>query len=192
MTSSPTPPEPSRKGDWIRTFKGVEYWPLDPRPEDVLIEDIAHALANSCRYAGHTSRFYSVAEHSIIVSRLVAPELALSGLLHDATEAYVVDVPRPLKRYLTNYAEIEELNWQAIAKAFDLDPVMHESIKNADNAILVKEMQIFMNGQKPKAIYSNSNGLVVPDDIVPIGMLPTWAEAAFMTRFKECLTLVGR
>lgn len=194
MSSSTNQPEPapSRKGDWIRTFKGIEYWPLDPRPEDVLIEDIAHALANVCRYAGHTSRFYSVAEHSILVSRLVAPELALAGLLHDATEAYVVDVPRPLKRYLTNYAEIEELNWQAVAAKFDLNPVMHESIKNADNAILVTEMRIFMNGQKPKTIYGNSNGLVVPEDIVPIGMLPTWGEAAFMTRFNECLVLAGR
>lgn len=189
MTSSETPP---RKGDWIRTFKGVEYWPLDPRPEDVLIEDIAHALANMCRYAGHTSRFYSVAEHSIIVSRLVAPELALSALLHDATEAYVVDVPRPLKRFLMNYAEVEELNWQAIAAKFELDPVLHESIKNADNAILVKEMKIFMGGQKPKTIYGNSNGLVVPEDIVPIGMLPVWAEASFMTRYTECLVLAGR
>lgn len=174
-----------RKGDWIQTYKGIHYWPLDPKPEDVHIEDIAHALANSCRYAGHTSRFYSVAEHSVLVSRIVPEEHALSALLHDATEAYVVDVPRPLKKYLLNYAEIEELNWKAVAEHFLLPLEMDESIKNADNAILVKEMRVFMNGAVPKSIYGNSNGMVVPEWILPIGMWPDWAEQAFLTRFKE-------
>lgn len=182
MTSSPTP----RKGDWLQTYTGIHYWPLDPRADEIDIEDIAHALANVCRYAGHTSRFYSVAEHSVLVSRLVAPELALAALLHDATEAYIMDVPRPLKKHLTNYMEIEELNWKAIAERFDLDPVLHESIKNADNAILFKEMRLLMRGTQPRSIMAGDlGGLVVPEDVTPIGMEPVWAKATFLTRFNE-------
>ena len=63
-----------RKGDWILTYSGIEFWPLDPRPEDVRIEDIAHALSMQCRFAGHCDRFYSVAEHSIRVADLVPRE----------------------------------------------------------------------------------------------------------------------
>src|ERR1039457_118422 len=83
---------------FIGTFSGLRFWPLDPNPEKILIDDIAHALAHQCRFGGHASRFYSVAEHSVHVSRLCPPEDALWGLLHDASEAYLVDLPRPLKQ----------------------------------------------------------------------------------------------
>ena len=68
---------------FIGTFSGLRFWPLDPNPEKILIDDIAHALAHQCRFGGHASRFYSVAEHSVHVSRLCLPEHALWGLLHD-------------------------------------------------------------------------------------------------------------
>lgn len=179
-----------RKGSWLQTYTGTKYWPLDPRAEEVNIEDIAHALSNVCRYAGHTSRFYSVAEHSVLVSKLVAPELALQGLLHDATEAYILDVPRPLKPYLTNYAEIEELNWKVIAEKFNVDVEMHPSVKHADNAILVKEMSVLMRGTKPRSVMSGDMGTInVPEDMYIIGMLPEWSKAAFLGRFAELTTL---
>ena len=128
-----------RKGNWFQTFTGRSYWPADPRPEDIDIEDIAHALSMLCRFGGHCRRFYSVAEHSIHVSHLVPPEYALHALLHDATEAYLVDVPRPIKRMLGGYAEMEELNWRAIAARFGIDPVMPRSVHDADQNMLLAE-----------------------------------------------------
>lgn len=82
---------------WIQTFTGRAFWPLRPRAEDVRIEDIAHALAMKCRFGGMTRQFYSVAQHSVLVSRIVPPADALWGLLHDAAEAYLPDVCRPIK-----------------------------------------------------------------------------------------------
>ena len=79
---------------------GLPFWPLDPRPEEVRIEAIAHQLGNLCRFNGACKVFYSVAQHSVLVSYLVSKRYALAGLLHDAAEAYLGDVIRPLKRFL--------------------------------------------------------------------------------------------
>ena len=92
---------------FIGTFSGLRFWPLAPNLEKILVEDIAHALAHQCRFGGHASRFYSVAEHSVHVSQLCLPEHALWGLLHDASEAYLVDLPRPLK-LLPEFARVPQ------------------------------------------------------------------------------------
>lgn len=138
-----------RKGDWIQTFTGRQYWPLDPRPEDVDVQDIAHHLSNLCRFTGACKRFYSVAEHSVHVSYLVPVEFALYGLLHDAAEAYCNDIARPVKRSIEGYAEIEALNETAIWEALGcIHPDLHLSVrpllKQADNAILVAEQAALM------------------------------------------------
>ena len=83
----------ARRGEWIQTFSGGRFWPLDPRPEDVYIGDIAHALSMKCRYAGHTTFFYSVAEHSVHVCRHAPAEHKLWALLHD--EGRQVFLPHP-------------------------------------------------------------------------------------------------
>lgn len=138
------PAEPKRHGQFMQTFTGRQYWPCDPKPHEVFIEDIAHSLAMQSRYAGHCLRFYSVAEHSVLIARYLAakhaPEVALAGLLHDATEAYCVDIPRPLKPYLTNYKEIEESNWLAIAARFQLDRELPREVHDADNRIIADEL----------------------------------------------------
>lgn len=85
------------RSDWMQTYTGRVFWPLEPRPEDVDIVDIAHALANLCRYGGHSKVFYSVAHHSVLVSQIVPPADALWGLMHDSAEAYVIDLIRPIK-----------------------------------------------------------------------------------------------
>src|ERR1035437_1784040 len=108
------------RGDWMQVYSGARFYPLDPRPDEIDAADIAHALSLLCRYGGHVDRFYSVAEHCVLMSRAVAPENALAALLHDATEAYVVDVPRPLKRCLRDYAPIEAAVWRAIASRFSV------------------------------------------------------------------------
>ena len=130
-----------RKGDWILTYSGIEFWPLDPRPEDVRIEDIAHALSMQCRFAGHCDRFYSVAEHSIRVADLVPREDKLWALLHDASEAYLVDLPRPIKRHSEigkHYRIAEDVVMEVIARKFGLPPEPM-SIQRADKAMLCVE-----------------------------------------------------
>jgi hypothetical protein len=175
----------NRKGDWIQTYTGRSYWPADPRPEDVSIADIAHSLSNLCRYGGHCSRFYSVAEHSVLVSQLVPPEHALHGLLHDATEAYCADVPRPLKRMLANYAELELVNWHAIASAFRLDAALPQSVKDADNAILATEMDALMEHPLAADWSSVPGGMPRAANVTIQGWPPAVAERLFLDRFFE-------
>ncbi len=133
-----------RQGSFMQTFTGRKYWPMSPRPHEVYIEDIAHSLGLQCRYAGHCIKFYSVAEHSVLIARHLAakhaPEVALAGLLHDAPEAYCVDIPRPLKPYLTNYRAIEQDNWLAIAARFGLSKELPREVHDADNRIIADEL----------------------------------------------------
>jgi len=136
-----------RIGDYVETYTGKQFWPLDPRPEDVCIEDIAHSLSMQCRFNGHCSRFYSVAEHSIIVAEDLAgtgysSEMQLYGLLHDAAEAYICDLPRPLKNCIDGY-KLYELDIQSVIyDAFNIDyPSSSErlTIKHVDDALLKYE-----------------------------------------------------
>lgn len=109
---------------WIQTFTGKKFDPFRPRVEDVNLVDIAHALAHQCRFGGHCKRFYSVAEHSIHVSDLLATpgqyDLAREGLMHDATEAYFIDIPSPIKRNLLGIKEIEDELSRVISERFKL------------------------------------------------------------------------
>jgi flavin-dependent thymidylate synthase len=107
--------EPS--GDWMQTYSGGRFYPGDPRIEQIELTDIARALSRICRYAGHCEQFYSVAQHSVYVSGMVPPEHALCALMHDATEAYLVDIPRPLKRMLAGYTVLEDRLWRVIAES---------------------------------------------------------------------------
>lgn len=136
------------RGDWMQTFTGRAFYPLDPRAEDVDPVDIAHALSMLCRYGGHTQRFYSVAEHCVLMSRKVAPEHALAALLHDATEAYVGDVIRPIKHSLPDYCTIEDRVALAIAERFGIDPHLPAEVKLADTRILLDE-RVAVLGPRP-------------------------------------------
>lgn len=142
----------TRVGDAMSTYTGKKFYPADPRPEDVDIIDIAVATGNMCRYGGHCL-FYSVAEHSIHVSKIVPPELALSGLLHDATEAYIADLIRPLKRTLGKenfYFEIEDRIWRrAIAPAFGLPQDLPQQVIDADTAMLALEKEALHSRSDP-------------------------------------------
>ncbi len=130
-----------RIGDWILTFTGVEFWPIDPRPDEIRIEDIAHALSMQCRFSGHCSQFYSVAEHSLRVAELVPEKDKLYALLHDASEAYLVDLPRPIKRHTAigaHYRIAEESLMAAISWKFGLPPEPF-TVGAADKAMLCIE-----------------------------------------------------
>jgi len=132
------------RGNWMQTVSGRRYYPIDPRPEEVYIEDIAKGLSMMCRYNGQVPFFYSVAEHSVLVSYCVPKEHALQALLHDATEAYIADIIRPVKAHLTNYKELEERNWFAIADRFGVPREFHPSVKQADDAVLLAEKAVLM------------------------------------------------
>lgn len=130
---------PPRTGDWLQTATGRRFWPLDPRPEDFDILDIAAALSKQCRFGGHCDWHYSVAQHSIYVSHQVPPEHQMAALMHDATEAYCIDVPRPMKRSLIGYRKIEERIWQALAVKFRLPLVLPSCVHKADESVLLAE-----------------------------------------------------
>jgi len=146
----------NRRGDYIGTFTGKQFWPLDPRPEEVCLEDIAHALANICRFNGHTNRFYSVARHCLNVEALLKQRgfdkrIRLYGLLHDAAEAYICDIPRPLKHFMPEYRETEDAVQKAIYKHFGLTwPTAEEekAIKAADDYVLALEAKKLMRNIK--------------------------------------------
>lgn len=135
---------PLRKGDWMQTFTGKQFWPLDPRPEEISIWDIAAALSKLCRYGGQSLRFYSVAEHCVHVANHAPDELKLTALLHDASEAYLCDVIRPIKSSLTNYLEIEAGLERAVAQRFGLAHPWHPEVKRLDTAILADERDQIM------------------------------------------------
>lgn len=137
--------------DWIETYTGVSFFSLNPSPDDVRIEDIAHALSQKCRFNGHTSHFYSVAAHSINVQRELEARGAdvrtqLIGLLHDASEAYLPDVPSPIKPLLNGFKEVEKRVEIAIFNAFGLHPNDEELVivKGADNDLLAWEAHKLM------------------------------------------------
>jgi uncharacterized protein len=138
----------SRTGDWIQTYTGVQFWPLDPQPEEIRIEDIAHALSMQCRFGGHCRVFYSVAEHSVRVSRELPAHLKSWGLLHDAAEAYLVDLPRPLKRSCEMgvlYSQIEDRLMAVICERFGLTPNPPIEIKRIDTVLLMTEKRDLMS-----------------------------------------------
>jgi hypothetical protein len=172
-----------RKGDWILTSTGRRFWPLDPRPEDIDIEDIAHALSHLCRYGGHCREYYSVAQHSVLVSYICPPNQALWGLLHDAAEAYLCDVPRPIKTMLPGYATMEGIVMAAIIKRFNLTPTREpDEVRLADNVLLATEMRDLM---RPNDwIATNLKGVhPLADPVLPIP--PRDARLWFLTRYSN-------
>lgn len=117
-----------------------EYFDFTKPEESAFrISDIAHALGNLCRFNGHVTEFYSVAEHSYHCSFLVPKEHAMAALLHDAAEAYLGDVSRPLKHLLPEYKVIEERVEVALAAYFGLQYPWSEEVKAADTLMLRHE-----------------------------------------------------
>lgn len=177
----------SRRGDWIQTFGGHRFWPLDPHVDEVYIEDIAHSLSMQCRFGGHTAVFYSVAQHSVLVSDLCSPTLKLHGLLHDAAEAYFIDMPRPIKRHPSVrrvIQPIEERLTRIIGKAFGIDQegFYHPKVKEADLILLATEARDFMH------VTPNGGEAWGIEDPMPKSIhawTPAQARAAFLKTFNE-------
>lgn len=171
------------RGNWIQTFRGLRFHHLDPQPDDICIEDIAHALSNLCRFAGHTREFYSVAQHSVLASKCCPDRDALWGLLHDAAEAYCVDVPRPLKHMpgMEPYRATEDAIMQVIADKFGLPWPQPDSVKWADETVLFTEkrdllVQLSWSTDPTSRPHPPMEARIVP-------WAPRRAEAAFLTAF---------
>ncbi len=174
-----------RKGGWAQTYTGKQFWPLDPRNEDVNLRDIAHSLANQCRFNGHSIQFYSVAQHCVLVSKIVNPKQALAALLHDAAESYVGDLVSPLKKNLPEeFKKIEEKIEGVIFEHFKLNigNIDHAEIKSADKIALVTEMRDVM-GEPPEKW--EEDGVFEPLSEKIISLMPEEAEQLFLERYKE-------
>jgi hypothetical protein len=174
-------------GPEIELADGSFFSLLNPTVDMIDIEHIAHATSQLCRFTGHCSTFYSVAQHCVIVSHFVPPELALTGLLHDATEAYIGDVSRPLKDALDQRAPgilegIENQIHQVIGAKYGHPFPFPPEIKQADNLALAMERRDLMVGAVPWPH--------LPDP--PAQKLTPWeplqAEITFLARFAQ-LTL---
>ncbi|MEK6898088.1 MAG: YfbR-like 5'-deoxynucleotidase [Nanoarchaeota archaeon] len=172
-----------RKGNWAQTYTGKQFWPLDPKEDEVNITDIAHALSMQCRFNGHCNNFYSVAQHSVLVSRIVKSKQALAALLHDAAEAYTGDLVSPLKKNLPEeFKKIEEEIEQAIFKHFNISEIDYNEIKKADKRTLITEMRDLMG--KPPAKWDEEGVFEpLPEKIIPL--MPNEAKRLFLERFKE-------
>lgn len=238
-----------RHGDWIQVHSGGQFWPLDPRADEVKITDIAHALSLICRFTGHTKEFYSVAQHSVLVARTVlrwldeatcdtcsakgswtteekaiycrdvddryemlcescyadekkpdhcltraiTPDaswrIALAGLLHDGSEAYICDVSRPVKMLpaMAPYREVERRVQDAVYSAFGLgfEPNI---VKRADNVLLATEARDLLATLHPEWTVKPPKWPTILERIVPC--TPLHAERLFLQTFEE-LTAPG-
>lgn len=179
MTTREYPPETVVGA--VVTFTGRIVKPLDPDPALIAIEDIAHSLANQCRFTGHTRHFYSVAQHSVLVSEIVSPSSAFAGLLHDASEAYLSDVSRPVKRqpvFGDVYREAEERLQAVIAERFGFQWPFPDDVHAADDVLLRTEQRDLMPDllRVPGIDYLSAR-------IDPWG--PTKAEREFLNRYHE-------
>lgn len=132
----------------IQSFSGKYISLTEPWLNDFNVEDIAHALAHTCRFAGHTRHFYSVAQHSVLVSRVNPDIMPVEKLFHDAAEAFLGDITTPLKSLLPEYCKIEETMMSAIANWLGLPSDFHKSVavKQADMELLLAEKRDLMTG----------------------------------------------
>lgn len=168
---------------WIQTFTIKKIFPLNPKIEDIDIFDIAHALSMQCRFSGHVNNFYSVAEHCVHVSNICDPQFAKHALLHDASEAYLVDIPKPLKEsgQFENYKEAEFVLQKMIYRKFNLSEIEPKEVKQADLQMLSTEAYNLFNGFHPDWVLPTK-----PDTNFNLSTLsPRDAERLFLERYYE-------
>jgi len=173
---------------WIQTYTGKRIDLLNPTPDDICIEDIAHALSMQCRFSGHCKEFYSVAQHSVFVSKICDEKDALYGLLHDASEAYLVDIPKPLKYSgkFNVYLQFEDKMMKVIYQHFKLSGEEPESVKMADRVMLMTEARDLATKFNPV-----DWGKVDPAAFTIKAVSYEEAKKMFLKRFQELRTNNG-
>jgi hypothetical protein len=173
--------QPELRDAWIETYSGKIFHILKPKPDEVDIDDIAHALSNTCRFGGHCKVFHSVAEHSVLVSYMT--KNPLEGLLHDASEAYITDLPSPVKHQLPDYKNIETGIMKVICKKFGLEYPLSPDVKDADVAQLKTEARNLLKSRGES--WTDNWRSDRPYGMVPKGWSPTLAKQNFLGRFRE-------
>lgn len=171
---------------FISTFSGNKLHFLSPSPDEVDIEDIINNLGNNCRYCGNVSKFYSVAEHCVIIAKAVLEatgdkERAFSALMHDASEAYLCDIPRPMKPYLEGYFELESKLQDVIFKKFNIKPVC-DLVKWYDCNIVADEASVLFKEVPSWVTDYEKTGVVLQ------GLPPEEAKEAF----RNMLVILGK
>lgn len=189
------------RGPWITTYRGTRWYLTDPDAAEIDIVDIAHSLANLCRWVGHTKSHFSVAQHSVIIEMtLEDPVHRLQALLHDAPEAYLGEVSRPLKGVLGHaYKDLEYKTWVQVARKFLLPVQLDPAIKQRDYMITLDEKDLlFLPEISSDPMFQDSQfGIARPSlleafpDKVGIKDFEPWspqlAEATFMWRLQRAL-----
>lgn len=194
----------------VETFTGRFVDTKTPDHRDVCLEDIAHALANTCRFGGHCSQFYSVAEHAVLVSKRLEQKggslpLLFGGLHHDDAEAYLGDIPRPMKgllgsAYKRMTARMDLAIFRGVlngaVKGFTVDDIHREPVKTADNWALILEARFLLpsRGLNWTASQKDEWGVALEDsrrvrtpDYWTGGLEPGSAEQLYLTRHKELI-----
>lgn len=170
---------------FMETFTGRKFFPFAPRPEDITIIDIAHSLSMQCRYNGHTTRFYSVAEHCCLLSDYVlkvtgSPSTALRMHLHDAPEAYICDIPKPYKHLAPALIEADHILESMIFEWAGLDPIKLPWLKEFDSRIVKDErLQVMANHSENVWKHDALQEL----GVVIHGWAPSEAESQFLLRW---------
>jgi hypothetical protein len=181
-------------GNWFQTYTGKAWRPLNPNPDDVCIEDIAHGLALQCRFNGQCREFYSIAEHSVRVSdelRNEGIEIALAGLLHDAAEAYLGDIVRPVKRNLPQFHSMERANLGAIFAGLGLGLIFEgfaDRITEMDLIMLATERRDLMT-DPPMPWVGVEDVEPLPGQIAPLS--PFGAESRFLGVYHDLRAAAG-
>ena len=182
---------------YIETYTGKKFHILHPQLSEICIEDIAHALALQCRWTGHCKFHYSIAQHSYLASYITASGisqawihdeqeriLALEKLMHDASEAYIADINRPLKHFTklgSVYLPIEETVQQAICVKFGLPLAQSPDVKVADNLMLYAEKRDIMGDLK----WTHAWGEAEAAEQKITSWSPRQAEERFLARFHQ-------
>ncbi|MFE1574261.1 metal-dependent phosphohydrolase [Comamonas odontotermitis] len=169
-------------GPNILLASGVYFHFDDPLRTGVSVEDIAHALSHLCRFTGHCREFYSVAQHAVLVSQLVPPELAYQALHHDDVEAVMGDMSSPLKKLIPEYKRLEHEIERAILAQRGIRLPMPDEVKRADLIALRTEQRDLMPelGGKWMSLHG-----IKPADIALVPMSPAAARAAYLLRHEE-------
>lgn len=186
--------EPGR-GPWIATWPTrTQFYPLDPRAEEVHLTDLATHLSHICRYNGAVPELYSVAQHSVLVSlaceRAAGRPAGFVGLFHDGAEAYVGDATWPLKQaaYMAEHCAVEARIQAAIYERFGVDPEpWSELVKRWDDAVFLAETRDLLGS--PEWAFDRAKRTLEPWPKYRIEPWPSRkARVEFCLRFQELMT----
>lgn len=176
-------------GRFITTYSGEKFYIDHCNIADIPMFDIAHALSMNCRFNGHLQTFYSVAEHSVIVSEIVeamaSRKYALAALLHDISEAFVPDVPRPFKDLIAGFDDYEHRLLKAAAHTYKFRYPLHDTVKYVDKHIVRAEAEELYQKPCPKWVKAYDS-IPMANRLIE-GLTPWEARQAFMVRFATLM-----